>query len=131
MTGMALSESQKEYQRSYQLARYRSLMQEARERLGSRCVICGTTENLEIDHIDPSTKLFTFGGKRPSREVWEAELTKCQLLCHDHHLEKTSLEQRIETHGTWGPYKRGCRCEECIALVRKYYREYKRRNKAR
>ena len=26
------------------------------ERLGGKCVKCGTTENLQFDHIDPNTK---------------------------------------------------------------------------
>jgi len=30
--------------------------------LGGRCVRCGATEDLEFDHIDPSTKRFTISG---------------------------------------------------------------------
>ena len=29
-----------------------------REHLGGKCVMCGTTENLQFDHIDASTKSF-------------------------------------------------------------------------
>jgi 5-methylcytosine-specific restriction endonuclease McrA len=121
----------KEYQRQYQLAKYRRWMKEAREKLGGRCVICGTTENLEFDHIDPGTKSFSLGGRRPNRAAWDTEVAKCQLLCYEHHKEKTSREQRKEVHGTWGMYKKKCRCEECREFVRTYMREYKRAKRAK
>lgn len=57
------------------------------------CVVCGSTETLELDHIDRSTKV--------SHSIWSwseirrnEELAKCQVLCHDHHLEKTVLENK-------------------------------------
>ena len=55
---------------------------------GKSCAHCGSIENLELDHIDPATKI--------SCNVWgwaqerrEAELAKCQPLCHSCHLAKT------------------------------------------
>lgn len=119
-----------EYQRNYQREKYHRWMMEAREQLGGQCIICGRTEDLEFDHIDPATKLFTLGQRRVRREVFDAEVMKCQLLCIEHHREKTAREQRKDVHGTWGMYRnRKCRCRECRDFVNSYMREYKRRNR--
>lgn len=52
------------------------------------CRQCGSTEDLELDHIDPTTKI--------SHAVWSwseqrraEELKKCQVLCHNYHETKT------------------------------------------
>ena len=67
------------------------------ERLGGKCVKCGTTENLQFDHIDPNTKkdrtycVSTMLGSSMERVTAEAD--KCQLLCSKCHLEKTYTEE--------------------------------------
>ena len=67
------------------------------ERLGGKCVKCGTTENLQFDHIDPNTKkdrtycVSTMLGCSMERVTAEAD--KCQLLCSKCHLEKTYTEE--------------------------------------
>jgi hypothetical protein len=81
----------REYMRDYQkkwIARRR-----AEWFKDKKCVKCGSTDRLEIDHIDPKTKV--------SHTVWswaktrrEAELAKCQVLCYEHHLEKTKIDMR-------------------------------------
>ncbi len=79
------------------------------------CVKCGSSLNLEVDHIDPKTKV--------SHKVWswskprrEAELAKCQVLCRDCHRLKTYGPRR---HGTQAMYRaEKCRCEECRAWKR-------------
>lgn len=55
------------------------------------CVRCGSTDDLELDHIDPT--------KKASHNVWswrkerrEAELAKCQVLCGVCHLAKSASE---------------------------------------
>src|SRR5262245_53788948 len=55
------------------------------------CVVCGSTEDLQIDHIDPSQKI--------DHRIWswrkerrEAELAKCEVLCHRHHIAKTKRD---------------------------------------
>lgn len=65
-------------------------MAKFKDLLGGVCVVCGTTERLEFDHIDPSTKLFDIakGWARAEKIVLE-ELEKCQLLCKQHHDEKS------------------------------------------
>lgn len=60
------------------------------------CKVCGTWENLEIDHIDPSKnkiRIATIWSRR--KEVREKELAKCQVLCKAHHQDKSSEESRV------------------------------------
>ncbi len=86
-----------------------------------RCTLCGSTEDLEIDHIDRATKV--------SHRIWswaaerrDAELEKCQVLCHPCHIIKTDLAGDNPTkangfrHGTPAMYEHhGCRCDACRA----------------
>ena len=64
--------------------------QKIKDYLGGKCVGCGTTENLQFDHIDRKQKKFTI-----SKNVcmaWDkltAEADKCQLLCKNCHELKT------------------------------------------
>lgn len=82
------------------------------------CVVCESTENLVVDHIDPKqkymnpTKLWSLSIENPIRI---AELAKCQVLCLKHHKEKTHAEQSPDApHGTYRKYsKLKCRCPEC------------------
>lgn len=95
------------------------------------CVVCGSTERLEVDHINPAEKV--------SHNIWswskvrrEAELAKCQVLCYDHHLEKTLREHYEEVakipHGDRRRYKRGCHCTACRKANADYRRELRRNN---
>lgn len=59
--------------------------------MGKVCELCGATEELELDHIDPDTKV--------SHRIWswsqarrEAELAKCRPLCRRCHRIKTNTE---------------------------------------
>jgi hypothetical protein len=119
-----------DYMGDYMLSRYHTLMAEAREKLGGKCVICGSTEGLEMDHIDRSTKLFTIsiGWSRKPEEFW-AEVAKCQLLCRVHHAEKTARERSVD-HGQGKTGKKNCLCELCRPLKNAYARERKARLKA-
>lgn len=85
------------------------------------CAGCGSTDQLELDHKDPSMKL--------SNAIWswsasrrEAELAKCQVLCRGCHQRKTVGEMfRPRVHGTVAMYKRGkCRCRLCREAKRRY-----------
>jgi hypothetical protein len=60
------------------------------EKLGGKCVKCGTTKYLQFDHIKPSEKSFDISRKLTTdlKTLFE-ELDKCQLLCWDCHMEKT------------------------------------------
>jgi 5-methylcytosine-specific restriction endonuclease McrA len=58
--------------------------------LGGKCLVCGTTEGLEFDHVDPTTKIMTVArAASRSEEFFWNEVNKCQLLCKAHHLIKT------------------------------------------
>lgn len=77
------------------------------------CVVCGSIDRLEIDHINPDEKI--------SHNIWswskdrrEAELAKCQVLCFGHHLEKTQKWwESKKVHGLNMYERHGCRCEIC------------------
>ena len=62
----------------------------AKNKLGAVCQQCGSKENLEFDHIDPNTKITSIAKLwTASKEKFEAELLKCQLLCKSCHYIKT------------------------------------------
>lgn len=86
-----------------------------------KCVRCGSTEGLQLDHIDPS--------KKKTHRVWnftqvkrEAELKKCQPLCIKCHYKKTAEDirkMRKKAHGTIDGYvKWRCRCDTCMRIGR-------------
>ena len=96
--------------------------------LGGKCAVCGTIEKLEFDHIDPSEKEFFIGDVIiwNKKDFWN-EVNKCQLLCKEHHIEKTrkdkGIPNRKETHGNISCYKY-CHCELCRKVKTDYMREY-------
>jgi hypothetical protein len=85
------------------------------------CRLCGSTERLEVDHVDPATKVRTWALARR-----EAELAKCQVLCHTCHLEKTKAQfRRPLVHGTNDGYaSHGCRCVWCRVAKRMHHTDY-------
>lgn len=129
-----------EAQRADNRLRYRRVIDGLIERLGGKCAKCEVTQNLEFDHIDWRTKIFliTTNWYIEDRVLFEAELAKCQLLCHSCHKIKTARdvsEQEREpfTHGTlYGWMKRKCPCDHCESAKRTWHNERnaKRRAKA-
>ena len=99
------------------------------EKLGGECVRCHSTERLEFNHRDPKEKEFNI------LQIWDsswekiyAELDKCELLCHDCHLDHTAESWASGIHVPWNKGKedewshgsaRGyhsssmCRCDLC------------------
>lgn len=126
MVRMSRSSYTPEQNREYLRRRYREQMDAFIAHLGGFCVVCGSSEDLQIDHIDPSTKCFTVAKLWPRKKLPEvyAELQKCQLLCVPHHIEKTAAEQSAArsgtfTHGTlYGWMKAKCGCEVCAESKR-------------
>lgn len=109
---------QNAYQRRRLAARRRAWLE-----VNGPCVQCGSTVNLEVDHIDPATKV--------DHKVWswrrerrEAELAKCQVLCVRCHRAKSLVEspppRRPQIHGVRSYLKRRCRCASCIAAYEAY-----------
>lgn len=89
--------------------------------LGGKCVLCGASEDLEIDHIDRAAKSFNVSERLSLTPDARAELDKCQLLCATHHREKTSRENSGFTHGTmYGWMKKRCNCSECSVARNAY-----------
>jgi 5-methylcytosine-specific restriction endonuclease McrA len=120
--------NRKEYIKEYQ----RNWMKQRRlewVNANGPCKSCGSDENLEVDHIDPSLKRNHVSRLWSCRvEVREKELAKCQVLCYNCHLKKTISEISGTTHGTYAMRnKYGCSCEIC----KEYVREDKRKSRAR
>lgn len=126
--------------REYNLQNRRKRRKERRalglEMLGGKCLECGTTDRLEFDHIDPTTKLYTISAIYHYKlETLLTEIKKCQLLCKDCHIEKNIREQtgrkpdKPERHGTHNSYQiDGCRCDICKKFHSEYRKEYYKKN---
>lgn len=127
--------------RQTQYARITRLRQEWIDANGP-CQECGSTERLEIDHIDPTTK----DPDLQVRNMWywnkvrrEAELVKCQVLCVPCHDAKTLLQNRKEACPQGHPYTPENivtfpgrpNTRECRTCRNEYNRNLRRRNRAR
>lgn len=116
------------------------------------CQHCGSSENLEVDHIDPSKKAFSINwGVR--FDVLEIELNKCQALCGRCHAKKsgsektkplTELKQKISSHARQGLVTPGikhgtvssyayhrCRCQLCRDAINAYARKRTKTQRAK
>ena len=98
------------------------------------CVSCGTWDNLEIDHIDPSTKEYEINRIwTRTQELRDYELAKCQALCNTCHIAKSTLEQKANkptTHGSDKYYRdHECRCDICVSAYRQRLKVYRDKNK--
>ena len=108
---------------------------------GGRCEDCGSVDQLEIDHIDPTKKTMEAGDALMRRaEVRIPELSLCQVLCAKCHRDKTDAYTRAnvtprycsiegctrahEAHGLCGTHatriKRG---RNVTGVVRQYSRQ--------
>jgi len=126
----------REQQRAYQLA----WVQRRRGKWIAEhgpCAQCGSWDRPEVDHVDRAAKAM-----EPAR-IWslsaakrEAELARCQVLCHDCHLDKTRAESTVlPPHGTRARYARHgedrCRCQLCRDAATQYERERREGEAAR
>ncbi len=67
------------------------------ERLGGKCAGCGTTENLQFDHIDRTQKIDNVAKILDySVEKLTEEVDKCQLLCYECHEFKSLINHDKE-----------------------------------
>lgn len=123
---VSLKDDRVEYDRTrYLVAKARLI-----EMAGGVCAQCGSTEDLQFDHIDRLTKSFVvLAAWNKSDDVVLPEMAKCQLLCKSCHLVKTSSEVSVP-HGGGLTGKKSCECGLCAPLKRAYSREYKRRWRA-
>lgn len=112
--------------------------QEKKERmisyLGGYCKECGTTDHLQIDHVDHTQKSFTVTENwGRSWSILQPELDKCQLLCKTCHLKKSiaegslakgwSNQPRIKHGTTWTYNKHKCRCDLCTEAKKASYKK--------
>lgn len=108
-----MSYKDKAKQSAYQCAQIRQRKAEWLAANGP-CRHCGSTENLEVDHIDPAQKVshYVWSWRLERRQI---ELAKCQVLCRKCHRIKSNAElARPLVHGTAARYKHHkCRCAEC------------------
>lgn len=82
-----------ETRRKWFRERYHSRRAEAIRLLGSKCVQCNSTDNLEIDHVDPGSKVHKFTYYTYlSHDKFIEEVGKCQLLCQKCHREKSKID---------------------------------------
>jgi hypothetical protein len=103
-------QKQRDYQNTWLKNRRLKWLQE-----NGPCAECGSWEKLEVDHINPETKI--------DHKVWswsqerrDIELAKCQVLCNYCHLRKSLPERNSApaSHGTQYYYdKFKCRCISC------------------
>lgn len=115
-------EARNAYMRQYLAKRYAGRRAAAVASLGGACAICGATEGLEMDHVDPSTKTASIAKlilAKPER--LREELAKCQLLCKGCHGAKTSLQRGVP-HGGGKKGKHNCPCNLCREARRLYAR---------
>jgi len=91
------------------------------------CVGCGATDRLELDHVDPATKLhhaiWSWANERR-----EAEIAKCLVRCRACHIARHQRE--TQQHGTVSRYQAGCRCDPCRAAKAAKNRRERDRRKA-
>lgn len=117
------------YMREYMISRYYRRKQEYHHLLGGKCARCGSRENLQFHHRNPSEKLYTIGKvlSSLSKEKADAEVAKCELLCPDCHAAAHDWNK----HGTLSMYRnQGCRCDLCRKKNTEHSREYKRKRRA-
>ncbi len=133
MSGLRNRDAYNAYMRVYIGERYHKRRKDAIEKLGGKCVKCGSTENLEFDHIDRGLKTASIGKiwTYKVERFWE-EIAKCQLLCKSCHEDKSIVDLGFTkakgNHGTISSY-RYCRCDLCRRAHNDYVNEWKRKKK--
>ena len=74
------------------------------------CIICGQKYehyNMQLDHIDPSTRLnYVCNLKSCKEEILREELSKCRVLCAMCHRKKSLIEQKL---GKYSPREKTVR----------------------
>ncbi len=116
--------SYKDINKQREFQRLRNKRARAEFFAGSYCALCGGVEDLELDHINRSSKL--------GHNIWSwsierrlAEIEKCQILCQKCHIKKSIRERGFivgkRKHGN--AWSHGCRCDVCKAWHRDYERK--------
>lgn len=104
--------------------------------LGEVCADCGTTDDLQFDHVNEDRQDPTYHDSATISHMidgpWDKlidEIRKCQLLCIGCHAKK-SMAYRWPTlppHGSYSRYvNQKCRCDDCRKANARYKLEHKR-----
>lgn len=111
--------------KKYMLERYHRRRKEWIDLQGGKCVSCGSINELEIDHIDRTTKKYDIGKIMTSgnKIMLNEELAKCQVLCYACHKKKSDKEKEVE-HGGGVSGKKNCPCQPCKSKKSEYSRNY-------
>lgn len=81
------------------------------QRLGGKCIACGTTENLEIHHIWQYNGKRHHGRGRITRLLdWKNNIDKITLLCRECHREYHSIYDPNINKDTLKEYIEKLRC---------------------
>jgi hypothetical protein len=116
------------YMADYMLKRYHERRPVYVAEWGGVCVDCGTSDELEFDHADASSKSIDVGKMFTSYSDVKirAELEKCVLRCQECHLVKTQeYDMGAVEHGGGVSGKRNCSCSLCKLKKREYNKLYK------
>lgn len=118
--------------RQYQLAWKDARRKEWLDEHGP-CIECGTWDDLEIDHKDPSLKEIKISAIWSLTKVKrDRELAKCQVLCRQCHYRKSATDNGKVPgghHGIPSTYTSGCRCNECKLAHMVNMQDYRARKK--
>ena len=109
-----------EKRRIYSKLHYRRRKKYCHEKLGGKCVVCGTTENLQIDHIDPFDKSIDISKLiNRKNKFLDVELKKCQLLCKHHHIQKNKVDGSTFKNQPYGErVKQSKLTDEKVVMIR-------------
>lgn len=120
-------EKQREYVRDWMAKRRREWID-----ANGPCAICGSTLDLEVDHIDPTLKTMNPGTIwSRAQAIRDAELSLCQVLCRSCHKEKTRKQRSTATCGSHTRYMfHKCRCRPCKDAHSASMREWRSRDRA-
>ena len=129
-----------DYMREYMANRYHQTRQRVIDRLGGKCVRCGTNEGqLHLDHKDKSKKTMRASDLHSvNDQKFENEIKNLQILCQDCHKRKTNEQWDYAgninkpTHGSYWMYKKyRCRCPACVNAYTAKQKEWRQDQKAK
>tara|TARA_B100001059_G_C17339846_1_gene335334 strand:+ start:121 stop:501 length:381 start_codon:yes stop_codon:yes gene_type:complete len=64
------------------------------ESLGNKCCQCGSTDRMEIDHINPLHKTTRQSVLSMGIEAAHAQIDNLQLLCYDCHRKRSTAQRK-------------------------------------
>lgn len=123
-----------EHSRQYAKEKYHRIRSEWIDKLGGRCIGCGTDQELQFDHDDAKSKTYEIGTIiKSGHDKLANEMAKCVLRCRPCHIEKSRREGDLNTveHGGGAKGKRNCKCDPCMEKKREYMRAYAQARRAK